>query len=160
MTSYRKFKIPFFFILTLAIITAFTIPTSHFVNKEKWIPEGFDPNKGTLLIEEHPSAKESDRMAEFIDKEYTWSYEIVSADKMQTNKKYKNRKQYKYALMWADSSSNSIDPTSTFRYHDLDGYFVDLSTGTQYPKSGYGYTYGANGYKRVIYALKKAFKDE
>jgi hypothetical protein len=161
MNNYRKLTMPFFVFLMLIIITSFTISTSRFINKEKWLPEGFNPAKTTLLIQEHPGGeKENDRMIEFIDKEYKWRYEVVGAEQIQNNKKYKNRKFYQYALMWADTASNSLDPGSHSLFHDLDGYFVDLSTGTQYPKSGYGYSYGKNGYKKVIYAIDKAFKDD
>ena len=55
----------------LILITAFTTSTHPFANKEKWLPEGFNPNKTTLLIQENPGEeKENDKMIDFIAKEY------------------------------------------------------------------------------------------
>jgi len=148
-------------LVLLMITTSFSVlPTNH-IKKDNWLPEGFNPKDGILLIQEHPfGARQNERMVAFLDKEYHWRYEIISINQMQQNKKYQDKKLYQFAMLWTDMRSR--ENTTEIRgliYNDIDGHFLDRNTDTEYPQSKLGKGFGQIGYRKVINAINKKFKD-
>ena len=149
-----------FFCCPLFLLTTSFTPPCLTHKENKWLPDDFNPKDVILLIQEHPfGGKQNDRMIAFLEKEYQWRYEIVSLDQMNKNKKYEDKKLYKFAMLWSDNLSPEITTSSHgFTYHDIDGHFFDRSTDTGYPQSKLGKGFGQIGYRKVIKAINKKFK--
>jgi len=145
----------------LTITTSLTNP-DHSSGKVDWLPEDFNPKNVILLVQYHPyGEKQNDRLSEFLEKEYHWRYEIINIDQLGKNKKYDDKKLYQFVLLWKDIKAleNTTDLHHAFTYHDIDGHFLDRNTDKEYPQSKLGLGFGQIGYRKVIKAIDKKFKD-
>jgi len=145
--STKYLKIPFrvLFCFTLFALGTSFLPSIEGTNKEnKWLPEDFNPKDIILLIQDHPfGGRQTERLEEYLEKEYHWRYEIVSLDQFRNNKKYDDKKLYKFAMLWTNVQSPEITTGSHgFTYNDIDGHFIDRSSGVEYPRSTLGKGYG------------------
>jgi len=157
-------------LLIILVLFAFTVLTSfkmfiphENLNHRNWIPEDFDPQKCTLLIEKHPlNEKYNNGMIEYLQKEYPWKFEVATYEDIKNNSKYQDKKIYQFVVLWEDI--NVKNPYTTERsiitYHDLEGHFWDRSTDKQYSESGYSLNRGMTAYKKIISELVDNFKDK
>ena len=88
MTKIKK-NLASFLTLALFFIMALACNTSKmtFGNGKKWIPEDFDPNKTTLLVEEFTvSENANQKMQEYMQEKYPYKYEFVSREAIENRK--------------------------------------------------------------------------
>ncbi|HET7115698.1 MAG TPA: hypothetical protein VFI29_04375 [Hanamia sp.] len=148
-----------YFPLLLLAISSCNISNRSYSDVAKWVPSGFDQSKYILLVEKYPGKEKwNNAMKEFLDKHYSGKYEITDEKNiLSTESKYADKK-YKYAVMWKvlDGLSNSnrttfTPATTTTTYYsdpkyDINGYFRDRASGTDYPQTQKYNNYGWQGF--------------
>ena len=152
MTKSRKLLSVLLFFILFITVSSFKIAPSLC---HQWLPADFNPNNGILLIQKHPFNKnQNDRMVKFLKKKYPWRYEIATVEQIKQDEKYSDTRLYQFAILWTDF----LTPINASGYrHDVDGHFLDRSTGTVYPGSSLGYNYGRTGDRQVIKAIAKKY---
>jgi hypothetical protein len=151
----------FFFIVAFA--------SSHkdatFKDADNWIPQDFNPNKYVLLIQEHPAnKKQNERMIEWLEKNYTYRYEVVdAADLKSKNGKYADSKTYQFAVVWDFKASQALhnNPNgqpSWSTVYNLYGSFIDRTNDKIYPATRKSNTYGQTAYIQFFNSVVQKFK--
>ena len=134
--------------------------TVTFHNSDKWLPAKFRPAKAVLLVEvfAKPQNRANKAMAIYLDKNYPYKYEIVSADNINDlSGKYADLNTYPYALVWSRHTLTSIGSNGSTRSggtgYDLN--FYDREKEKNYPKTGKGCTSPMMLFKPVINTIVK-----
>ena len=98
-------------------------------------------------------------MKEFLTTHYPWRYEVVDKETINNpTGKYADTKKYPFAFKWRFSSNNTNVNDSRFSNWDLNGFFLDRTTKTDYPTTRRVNSYGNQYYKPFINSIVKHFK--
>lgn len=165
MTTQTKILLSIFTMgvfFTIAIASSASHKT--YKDAENWIPPGFNPNSGTLLIETHPlKTKQNDRMIEFLQKNYPYPYEVVDSNAINSKEgKYADTKKYPFAVIWKGKTSWVASPNGgtgrDMPEYNMYGNFVDRTTGKVYPTTKKINNYGQIGYVPFFNSITQHFK--
>jgi hypothetical protein len=154
------------FTMALFFMMAIASSASHktFKDADNWMPQDFNPNKGTLLVETHPvNRKQNDRMLEFLQKNYPYPYEVADSNAINSKEgKYADTKKYPFAVTWKVKKSWQASPIGgtgrDMPVYDLYGNFVDRTTGKVYPTTKKINNYGQIGYIPFFNSITGHFK--
>lgn len=124
-------------IVTLILSSCFAKRTTYRDTKD-WIPGDWHPDKGTLLIQEFPLSKRTNKkMVKYLEKKYNGNYEVLDKKTMLSKTgEYSNTQKYKYAVLWHDnrSSITHVGASMSVSNHiDPKPAFYDRSTEKLYP---------------------------
>lgn len=138
------------------IMTGCSANNKFFSDGEKWIPADFDPAESVLLVEHFPGKEKwNTDMIHYLDEIYPGKYIVVSKeDIVAIQGKYKDKKKYRYAVLWGtiNSRSNSSRQSGNVLYYysdpkiDFSGHFLERETGREYPVTSKYNNYGSKGY--------------
>lgn len=153
----------FAFFLALGIASSPSAKT--YSDADRWIPPSFAPGKSVLLIQTHPvSGKQNDRMIEYLQKNYPYSFEVVDTKDIESKTgKYADTKKYPFVVLWnlkqstirEIKSNGMISERPAF---DLYGHFVERSNGNVYAETKNSNVYGQVGYKPFFNSIVKRYK--
>jgi len=167
----------FFAVIPLFIFFSFVFACSPknmaYSDADSWVPENFDPSKTTLLIEYHPlGEKQNNRMINFLDSHFPYSYEIVDSIALKAESgPYSNTKKYPFVIRWKPQNSsltttyydakngNQVGKSTRYDW-DMYGYFIDRVNNKRYPSTKNTNVFGQLGYEPVFNAIKKKFADK
>lgn len=158
-------------LLLLIVISSCNVSNRSYSDAAKWVPSDFDPSKYVLLVEKYPGKEKWNKaMIQYIDKHYPGKYEIADKENiLSTEGKYRDPK-YKYAVMWKELGSLSSSNRTTFTpsvttttyysdpKYDINGYFRDRTSGTNYPPTKKYNNYGWQGFVPFFNSVIKQSK--
>src|SRR5204862_382551 len=143
MTKIKKNLLSTLTVVLFFIIALASNPSKKTIgNAKKFIPEDFDPNTTTLLIEKfEQSNSEEQIMEEYMSEKYPYKYEFVDLKTIKDREgKYANTKLYRFALVTtshratttkADGASTSVGFVTTA----YDFHFLDRDLVKNYPRT-------------------------
>jgi hypothetical protein len=156
-------------ILSLAFFFIIAVASSHknasFKDAQQWIPQDFNPNNTTLLIEKNPMSKRvNEKMIEWLQKNYPYRFEIVDdgviENKISSN--YSDGKAYPFGVIW-EIKSVPVTTTMNGQTHfeteyDLYGRFVDRSVKKVYPTTSRSSYLRGEGYIPFFNSVVQQYK--
>jgi hypothetical protein len=161
MKTPAKINLSIIVLLLFFIIGVASCSTKKaFSDAENWIPPGFNPNNGVLLISSHPHNKEmrNKKMINWLQKNYPYPYEIGEKKEI-----YGDNEKYPFVVIWRVnelnvSAQNSNGTNSTTNHYELYGQFQDRSTGKVYPITSNRNKYGYFGYQPFFNSIIEHFR--
>lgn len=156
-----------FTLLFFLSIVLFSCNTSKmtFNDGKKWIPAGFNPGDGIILVENFKiSSRANNKMKEYMAKTYPYKFEFVDKNIiLDSTGKYADKEIYKYSIMIY--SRTLVDPSHTrvggpgfIKSTGHDFYFFDRSTGTKYPVTKKPSSYAISTFMPFINTIVKNFE--
>ncbi|MEO6540046.1 MAG: hypothetical protein ABIN74_03600 [Ferruginibacter sp.] len=153
-------KIFLLLIFLLPVIFSFSQSNHVFKNVEKWLPENFNPANSTLLIQqfepEEPKAeKRNEKISSYMQEKYTYQYALAQTDDIvYKGGKYADKVKYPYALMYRHLYKSAGQGGS---YSSYDFYFLERTTGIEYPLTSKSSSDPIMTFKPVINTIMEKF---
>jgi len=138
-----------------------------FRHAEKWLPGGFNPQAGVLLIERVAKPKKQQKeMEKYMAEHYPYRYEFIDLKSItRHDEKYADSLTYRFLLVNAVSglSLHQDEPMPTCQGVKVMGFdfnFYDRLTKKLYPATGKASTWGSKTFKPVINTILQNTRKE
>lgn len=149
------------FAAIISMLSLTSLAQHTFKNSAKWIPENFNPATITLLVQQiEPDEKKPEKrnaeMEKYLAEKYTYQYAFASMDDIvYTKGKFADLKKYPFGLMIKHfyESHGSYGSISVY-----DFFFLDRTTGTEYPLTEKTSSNPVDLFKPIINTILEKFK--
>ncbi len=135
-------------------------------NRDKWVPEDFNPTNTVLLIENFSKinkkgkdifAKENEKLKKFMQESYTYQYEF-SDDVTLSNAKYADLNKYPYAIVFGSEFADRLNESSHLTSSEgITCSIYDRKNNKYLPSNGVSTSYAHGVFESVINGLLKIY---